>query len=147
MKRLRRILFWFHLPIGLTGGVVILIMCVTGILLSYEKQITSWANTRNYNAAPPSAEAKRIPLQTLLQNARDAKKAAPSAITLRSDATAPAEVSFGREGSLFLNSYSGQVLGEGSPGVRNFFRPNRLASMVRCLRREPEHGSRDYRRM
>jgi uncharacterized iron-regulated membrane protein len=97
-------------------------MCVTGILLSYEKQITYWANTRNHNAEPPNAEAKRIPLQTLLQNARDAKKAEPSAITLRSEATAPAEVSFGREGLLFLNSYSGQVLGEGSPGVRNFFR-------------------------
>ena len=122
MKRLRRIIFWCHLPIGVLGGVIILTMCVTGVLLAYEKQITLWADTRNYRSAPPSPEATRLPLDTLLAKTREARKAEPTAITLRSDKSAPAEVSFGREGKLFVNSYSGAVLGEGSAGVRNFFR-------------------------
>ncbi|HJU53138.1 MAG TPA: PepSY-associated TM helix domain-containing protein, partial [Pyrinomonadaceae bacterium] len=42
--------------------------------------------------------------------------------TLRADPTAPAEVSFGREGTLFVNPYTGEVLGGGSTGVRSFFR-------------------------
>lgn len=122
MKRLRKIIFWCHLPVGVIAGVVILIMCVTGVLLAYEKQITSWADTRGYRSASPSAEARHLPVETLVAKARDARGANPSAITVKSDSAAPAEVAFGREATLFVNPYSGQVLGEGSQGVRSFFR-------------------------
>lgn len=121
MKRLRKIIFWCHLPIGVLGGVVILIMCVTGALLSYEKQITSWADTRGYNGAPPAAGAQRLPVETLIAEAREARGTAPTAITLRADTAAPAEMAFGRESRIFVNAYSGEVLGEGSRKVRNFF--------------------------
>ena len=122
MKRLRKIIFWCHLPIGVLGGVIILIMCVTGVLLTYEKQLTYWADTRNYNGAPTTTEANRLPLETLLAKARESRNTNPASITVRANKSAPAEVSFGREGTVFLNAYSGQVLGEGSKGVRNFFR-------------------------
>ena len=36
---LRKVLFWCHLAAGVTAGVVILIMSVTGVLLAYEQQI------------------------------------------------------------------------------------------------------------
>ena len=122
MKRLRKIIFWCHLPVGVIAGVVILIMCVTGVLLAYEKQITSWADTRGYRSAPPAAETQHLPIEALLAKAREARGAKPSAITLKSDPAAPAEVAFGRETTLFVNPYSGQVLGEGSQRVRSFFR-------------------------
>jgi uncharacterized iron-regulated membrane protein len=122
MKRLRKIIFWCHLPVGVLAGVVILIMCVTGVLLAYEKQITSWADTRGYRSAPPNAETLHLPVETLITKAREARGSNPSAITLKSDPAAPAEIAFGREATLFVNPYSGQVLGEGSRGVRSFFR-------------------------
>ena len=122
MKRLRKIIFWCHLPVGVIAGIVILIMCVTGVLLAYEKQIISWADTRAYRAAPPTPETRRLPVETLLERAREARGSNPSAITLKSDASSPAEIAFGRETTLFVNPYSGQVLGEGSPRVRSFFR-------------------------
>jgi uncharacterized iron-regulated membrane protein len=122
MKRLRKIIFWCHLPVGVIAGVVILIMCVTGVLLAYEKQITSWADTRGYRSAPPTAETQHLPLETLVAKAREARGANPSAITLKSDPAAPGEIAFGRETTLFVNPYSGQVLGEGSQRVRSFFR-------------------------
>ena len=122
MKRLRKIIFWCHLPVGVIAGVVILIMCVTGVLLAYEKQITSWADTRGYRSAPPSAETRHLPVETLVAKAREARGANPSAVTLKSDPAAPAEIAFGREATLFVNPYSGQVLGEGSQRVRSFFR-------------------------
>jgi uncharacterized iron-regulated membrane protein len=121
MKRLRKIIFWCHLPIGITAGVVILIMCVTGVLLTYERQITNWADTRGYRSDPPT-NAQRLPVETLIAKARDTRGATPSGITLRADASAPAEIAFGREATLFLDPYSGQVLGEGSRATRNFFR-------------------------
>lgn len=121
MKRLRKVIFWCHLPVGVLGGIVILIMCVTGTLLTYEKQITSWANTRGYQSVPPTGTT-HLPVETLIAKAREARGIAPSSIVLRADPYAPAEVVFGREATLFVNPYSGQVLGEGSPRVRNFFR-------------------------
>ena len=122
MKRLRKIIFWCHLPVGVIAGVVILIMCVTGVLLAYEKQITSWADTRGYVSAPPTAETRHLPVETLVAKAREARGTNPTAITLKSDPAAPAEIAFGRETTLFVNAYSGQVLGEGSQRVRGFFR-------------------------
>lgn len=122
MKRLRNIIFWLHLPVGAIAGVVILVMCVTGVLLAYEKQITSWADTRGYRSAPPTAETRHLPVETIVAKAREARGADPTAVTLKSDTSAPAEVAFGRETTLFVNPYSGQVLGEGSQKVRSFFR-------------------------
>jgi uncharacterized iron-regulated membrane protein len=122
MKRLRNIIFWCHLPVGVTAGIVILIMSVTGVLLAYEKQITAWADTRGYRSAPPTPETQHLPVETLIAKAREARGSNPSAITLKSDPAAPAEIAFGRETSLFVNPYSGQILGEGSQRVRSFFR-------------------------
>jgi uncharacterized iron-regulated membrane protein len=122
MKRLRKIIFWCHLPVGVLAGIVILIMSVTGVLLAYEKQITSWADTRGYRSAPPTSETRHLPVETLVAKAREARGTNPTAITLKSDPAAPAEIAFGRETTLFVNPYSGQILGEGSQGVRSFFR-------------------------
>ena len=97
-------------------------MCVTGVLLSYEKQITAWADTRGYRSAPPTPETQHLPVETLIAKAREARGAAPSAVTIKSDPEAPAEIAFGRETTLFVNPYSGTILGEGSQKVRNFFR-------------------------
>ena len=122
MKKLRKIIFWCHLPVGVTAGIVILTMCVTGVLLAYEKQITSWADTRGYRSAPPTPETPHLPVETLITKAREARGSNPTSLTLRADSLAPAEVAFGRETTLFVNPYTGTVLGEGSHKVRNFFR-------------------------
>lgn len=123
MKRFRKVIFWCHLAAGVTAGIIVLIMSVTGVLLAYEKQITYWADTRGYQASPPSPSAQRLSVETLLAKVKEARpNAAPSTVTLRSDSSAPAEVGFGREGNLFVNSYTGEVLGGGSTGVRAFFR-------------------------
>jgi uncharacterized iron-regulated membrane protein len=45
-----------------------------------------------------------------------------AALTLRSDPSTAAEAVFGRERILFVNPYTGEILGEGSPRVRSLFR-------------------------
>ena len=122
MRRFRKILFWCHLPIGVTGGLIILIMSVTGVLLTYERQITAWADTTGYRVASGSQPATRIPLETVIANARAAQSSDPTSVTRRADPLAPVEVAFGREAPLFVDPYSGQVLGSGSQKVRSFFR-------------------------
>lgn len=122
MQKLRRIIFWCHLPVGVLAGLVILNMCVTGVLLTYEKQITSWADTRGYRSAPPATQTQHLSIETLITKARDARGANPTSITLKADPAAPAEIGFGRETTLFVNPYTGAILGEGSQRVRSFFR-------------------------
>ncbi len=41
--KLRPVIFWPHLVVGALAGLVILMMSVTGVLLTYERQIVSWA--------------------------------------------------------------------------------------------------------
>jgi uncharacterized iron-regulated membrane protein len=122
MQKLRRIIFWCHLPVGVLAGLVILNMCVTGVLLTYEKQITSWADTRGYRSAPPATQTQHLSIETLITKARDARGANPTSITLKADPAAPAEIGFGRETTLFVNPYTGAIMGEGSQRVRSFFR-------------------------
>ena len=120
MQRLRKIIFWCHLAAGVFAGVVILVMSVTGVLLTYERQIVAWADTRGYSVSPQDGAAQ-LPVETLLAKARAARPAQPATLTLRADPAAPAEAGYGREGTLFLNPYTGEVLGEGSRRTRAFF--------------------------
>jgi uncharacterized iron-regulated membrane protein len=122
MKAFRTLVFWLHLCTGVTVGTIVLIMALTGVLLTYEKQLTRWADTRGLNGAPPTAGAPRLDVATLVGRARSASPGRPTAVTWRSGADAPVEVAFGRERTLFLNAYTGEVLGDGSSGVRSFFR-------------------------
>lgn len=116
----RKILFWLHLCTGVVAGIVVLIMSVTGVLLMYEKQMTAWAD-RGHRVAPPSSGAMRLPVETLLGKVREQRSALPSTFTLRSDPSAPAALGFGRESTAYMNPYTGEILGEGTKGIRTFF--------------------------
>ena len=120
MKLLRKVVFWCHLLCGVIAGVIILTMSVTGVLLTYEKQLTVWADTRNYKITPP-AGATRLPIETLIAKVRESQNAVPVSVTMRAGDTAPVAFAFNGGRTIFANSYTGEVLGEGAPGVRNFF--------------------------
>jgi uncharacterized iron-regulated membrane protein len=121
---LRKLLFWIHLAAGVTAGLVILTMSVTGVLLAFERQVVGWAE-RDLRATSEEARKEPLPISTIVGAAVAASPNAKlSNITLRADRLAPVTVSFGRERTLFVNRYSGAVLGEGAIGVRRFFRTN-----------------------
>jgi uncharacterized iron-regulated membrane protein len=62
-----------------------------------------------------------LPVETLLVQARNKSWAAATALTLKSDKDAPAALEFGRQRMVYLNPYTGEVLGEGSQSIRSFF--------------------------
>lgn len=79
---IRKVLFWMHLVAGLAGGVIILVLSVTGVALAYEQQLLSWAN-RSYRAAPPAAGFQNLTVASLAQRAATYDPAAtPANITL-----------------------------------------------------------------
>lgn len=121
MKQLRKVIFWCHLCCGVLAGLIILTMSVTGVLLTYEKQMLLWADTRNYQIAVP-AGARRLSVEELIARVQAAQNAAPTNITVRADNILPVAFSFDRGRTVYANPYTGEVLGEGAPGMRNFFR-------------------------
>lgn len=118
---IRKPIFWLHLLAGCIAGIIILIMSVTGVLLTYERQIIAWAD-RGYRSVPPSQGAVRLPMEALLSTVHKERGAAPASVLLRPAADAPAEMSYGRESTVYVDVYSGSILGEGSKAVRTFFR-------------------------
>ncbi|NQZ88475.1 MAG: PepSY domain-containing protein [Colwellia sp.] len=43
----RNIIFWSHLVVGVSVGIIVFIMSATGVLLTYEKQIIEWDESRH----------------------------------------------------------------------------------------------------
>jgi uncharacterized iron-regulated membrane protein len=125
MKSFRSILFWMHLACGAAAGVVILIMCVTGVALTYEKQMLEWADRRAWTA-PSQAGARPLSPETLLAKVIEAQPgAAPTGLTLRADASAPATVILEGTKTLLVDPYTGATIGEPPSAMRSFFRTMR----------------------
>lgn len=119
---IRTALFWTHLAAGVVAGAIILLMSVTGVLLTYEKQMLNWADTRQLHAinAPTSS---RLSVDSLIALGTAAKAGkAPTAITLRAEPGTAALLAFGQAGVLYLDPATGATLGNGSTATRAFFR-------------------------
>jgi uncharacterized iron-regulated membrane protein len=115
---MRKVLFWLHLNAGVLAGVVIFIMSITGVLLTYEKQMISWFDLRSL---PPIEGKQRLSVEELLEHARKERGKLPSSIALPQDVSAPAQLAFGRE-VVYQDPTNGKLLGTGNEGVRSFFR-------------------------
>jgi uncharacterized iron-regulated membrane protein len=116
----RSTIFWIHLLCGLGAGLVVLMMSVTGVILTYERQMLAWAERTTY--PPPAPGAKRMPLEQLAAAAKlHRPEFVPTTITLRNEADAPVVLGAGRSGTLLVDPYSGAVADPGSEGLRRFF--------------------------
>src|SRR5262245_11764325 len=122
MKRIRPVLFWAHLTAGVTAGLVILIMSVTGALLALQPQILDFLE-RDVRRVQPTVGAKPLSMQAIALSAAAARPGAQVAsVTLERDANASANVAFGQAGNLFIDPYTGAILGEGATRARAIFR-------------------------
>lgn len=102
----RKTLFWLHLTCGVVAGAVILMMSVTGVALTYERQMIAWAD-RVYRAEPELGQT-RLPLDELVRLGSD-EAFTPTSITVAQDAAAPVVLSAGRAGRRHLNPYTGTI--------------------------------------
>lgn len=121
MKQLRKLLFWCHLLAGVSAGLVLFVMAGTGVLLTYERQIVGWADTRHYQTLPAPG-ATRLPIAALVERARTGHGGVPATLTISSDPAEPVGIGFGQGRTLFVSPYTGEPLGGGATGARAFFR-------------------------
>lgn len=121
MKRFRTAIFWCHLFMGVSAGLVILIMSVTGALLAFQPQILN-AVERHVRTVERAPNTQRVGIQAMLVAALHARPGAqPTGLTLDADDSASAAVTFGRDVPVYVDPYTGHVLGDGSRRWRAFF--------------------------
>jgi uncharacterized iron-regulated membrane protein len=113
---MRKVLFWLHLSAGVTAGAIILIMCVTGVLLTFERQTLDWADRKNARVVP-SPGAGRLSMADLIAKSGGT----PAGVVVRSDPAEPVELVMGRDRTIYLNPYTGAVSGQPSKRAHAVF--------------------------
>lgn len=117
---IRRAIFWLHLSAGVISGAVIFAMSITGVLLTYEKQIITLAERQFYS--DPKGET-RLTADQLVLRAQEASPAGRRvSVVLQRHPKAPVIVQAGRGSKLLIDPYSGEVLGAGAENVEGFFK-------------------------
>jgi uncharacterized iron-regulated membrane protein len=116
----RSTIFWIHLACGVVTGLVVLMMSVTGVILTYERQMLAWADRAT--APAPAPNAQRLTLEELVEAAKLRRpEFTPSTIMVRNEPDAAVVLGAGRSGSLVVDPYSGEVREPGAQGLRTFF--------------------------
>jgi len=135
VRRLRSFLFYCHLTAGCLAGLVILVMSATGATLAMKPQILNVIE-RNVRFVTPQRTPRQSP-SALLAAARAARpETAPVTIAIDRDPSAAAAVGFGAAApTLYVDPYTGSVLGEGSAPAQSFFRT--MENWHRWLGAEP----------
>ncbi len=118
----RPVLFWTHLVAGLLSATVVFIMSVTGVALTYQKQMTAWADVRGLDGTPPIANAFRLPADSLIARVRRDSGVSPTSVIWRAGDRQPVELVLPEGRRVFMNAYTGETLGGGSASMRKFFR-------------------------
>jgi uncharacterized iron-regulated membrane protein len=120
MRPFRSLLFWIHLTAGVLASIVIFVMSFTGVVLALKPQIQNWVE-RDVRYVTPLA-APRLTAQQLITAVRNAKPdATPQSLAIARDPGTAAAVNLGRDGTIYVNPYTGAILGTGSAQTAQFF--------------------------
>lgn len=118
MSKLRRTIFWIHFVAGTLAGTVILVMCVTGAILAFERNIVEIADkeVRRYSLA----SGDFAPVSRIIVAARKISDANtdPTAVVAYTEPGVSWQVSFGREVIVYVNPFTAEVVGTGNREVR-----------------------------
>lgn len=132
-KMFKKILFQFHWFLGISAGLILSIMGVTGAIYSYESQILKWINQDSYVVKAENRE-KLTPEQLFTHFNQNHPEIKINSISISADPTKSSIVNIAKEGerrgyNMMVNPYSAEIL----PALkgRDFF--NSVQSLHRWL--------------
>jgi uncharacterized iron-regulated membrane protein len=120
---LRTLIFWPHLIAGVVAGSIVLLMSVTGVILTYERQLIAWSDS-GFRSNPLPGTTRLSPESLLTKLRADHPEITATAVTFASDPTAPVSITVGRQ-TLYADAYTGQLVGESTQGMRRFMSATR----------------------
>lgn len=112
----KKFLFQIHWFLGISAGLILSIMGVTGAIYSYDQQILKWVNTDSYVVQVQSSP-KLTPAQLYQHFTTIQPEIKINSITIAKDPTASSVVNIEKEGerrgyNIMVNPYTAQVLPE-----------------------------------
>lgn len=110
----KKFLFQIHWFLGISAGLILSIMGVTGAIFSYDQQILKWVNTDSYVVQAESSP-KLTPAQLYQHFITTQPEIKINSITIAKDPTASSVVNIEKEGersgyNMMVNPYTAQVL-------------------------------------
>ena len=121
--KIRSVLFWTHLSIGVIAGLVILFLSITGALLTYEHQILDAFGKSETVSVPPGGRQQTVDEMAAVARQRS-KGAMVMLLNYENREGAPVVVHPIGPGDLHeltLNPYTGEDFTGASAGVKSFF--------------------------
>ena len=115
----RKVLFWLHLSAGVLAGLIILMMSVTGVLMTYERQLQSWEDGPYYYQPAPGEQ--RLTVDQLILAANRTEGFETDNLILASADNAPFIARMGRSQTQHLNPYTGEIYTPHSDSLSGFF--------------------------
>ncbi len=109
-----------HLSVGVIASIFIFLMASTGVVLAFERQMTAFAD-RDIRSVSEAFDTQPRPLNDLLQAVRRAGLGDATGIVLRNQPQAATEFVMERGKTVYVDPYSGAVLGVSSAALRDFF--------------------------
>jgi uncharacterized iron-regulated membrane protein len=130
---LHKLLYWPHLICGVLAGILIFIMSITGVLLTYERQIIAWAETEFDSSVP--AKGRALPIDSLI-NMNSAAFGDGNLRAIKIENRPDTPVVIRSNDYFYIDQYTGENLGNGPVGVKEFM--SDLRSLHRWLAMEGE---------
>jgi sulfite reductase (NADPH) flavoprotein alpha-component len=112
----KKVFFQLHWFMGITAGLVLSIMGVTGAIYSYEQQILKWINEDSYVVTVPE-QAKLSPAELYLHFSQQDPTLQINSVTIVTEPSASSTVNIAKEGhrrgyNMLVNPYTAEVLPE-----------------------------------
>lgn len=119
---LRRCVFWAHLVVGVSVGLVVMILATTGILMSFETQITAAVErsmVREKSGGRSGALAPEAMMSLIESSGINGQ---PSTLNYTSNPEDPVILLVDRGTQQLFHPATGESLGKGATGTRGFFK-------------------------
>ncbi|WP_428674979.1 PepSY-associated TM helix domain-containing protein [Roseibium sp.] len=115
----KRTIFWSHLVIGVAFGLVILMMSVTGVLLTYERQIVTFLENRMVERPEGF---RPLGIDALAAKALENGAQPGNSLVISNQDGAAARISVSRRENYLLNPYTGDRIENAAQDAKAFFR-------------------------
>ncbi len=118
---IRKTFFWLHLIIGCSAAIFIFLMSITGVALTYERQMIKAAERSDYPKIPTTS-SRTLPMSEILIFARSYPTEKPAEIVIENQVNAPIIIKDGRKKVAYLNPYTGEEMAVPGKGTKSFLR-------------------------
>jgi len=121
MRTLRKVIFWLHLICGLGTGLVLLVLCLSGLAIVFEHEILEAMDREQVELRAGEGEVRK-PLEVLVSGLRERRpEFVTSQILIPSDPDTALTFLAGRGRSLYVNPYSGEATAPRSSRANEIF--------------------------